>query len=85
MKWVNNLSNIRWLDVRDVKPWTDVFKQKLIPEHFGIKHRFTGLINELLSLQSFEAEGASCWIIFSNDPKLFCLYKKCLAVISFKS
>jgi len=73
----NQLVDIDELDVRDVNPWTDVLTENEFREHFGYKkHRFTGVDYIEYYRSIIEAEGASCEIIFSNDPKTILTYTK---------
>ncbi|ARK32875.1 coenzyme F420-0:L-glutamate ligase [Halalkalibacter krulwichiae] len=73
----NHLVDIDELDVKGVNPWTDVLSEKEFRTHFGYKkHPFTGVdyIDYYKSL--VETEGATCEVIFSNDPKTILDYTK---------
>ncbi|SOC39340.1 coenzyme F420-0:L-glutamate ligase [Ureibacillus acetophenoni] len=73
----NHLVDIDELDVKGVNPWTDVLTETQFREHFGYnKHTFTGVdyIDYYKSL--VEAEGATCEVIFSNNPKTILDYTK---------
>lgn len=73
----NQLVDIDELDVRGVNPWTDVLTESEFREHFGYKkHPFTGVDYIEYYRSIIEAEGATCEIIFSNDPKTILNYTK---------
>ncbi|MGB6178293.1 coenzyme F420-0:L-glutamate ligase [Carnobacterium sp.] len=73
----NQLVDIDELDVRGVNPWTDVLTESEFREHFGYKkHKFTGVDYIEYYRSIIEAEGTSCEIIFSNDPKTILTYTK---------
>ena len=73
----NQLVDIDELDVRGVNPWTDVLTESEFREHFGYKkHPFTGVDYIEYYRSIIEAEGATCEIIFSNDPKTILSYTK---------
>lgn len=73
----NQLVDIDELDVRGVNPWTDVLTESEFREHFGYKkHEFTGVDYIEYYRSIIEAEGTSCEIIFSNDPKTILKYTK---------
>ncbi len=66
----NHLVDIDELDIKGINPWTDVLSEADFRKHFGYnKHPFTGVdyIDYYKSL--IEAEGATCEVIFSNNPK----------------
>ncbi|WP_025784248.1 coenzyme F420-0:L-glutamate ligase [Sporosarcina sp. D27] len=73
----NHLVDIDELDAKGINPWTDVLTEAQFREHFGYgKHTFTGVdyIDYYKSL--IEAEGATCEVIFSNNPKTILDYTK---------
>lgn len=73
----NQLVDIDELDIRGVNPWTDVLTEVEFREHFGYKkHEFTGVDYIEYYRSIIEAEGTSCEIIFSNDPKTILNYTK---------
>ncbi|WP_404330571.1 coenzyme F420-0:L-glutamate ligase [Mesobacillus maritimus] len=73
----NHLVNIDELDVKGVNPWTDVLTEAEFREHFGFnKHTFTGVDYIEYYKSLVEAEGASCEVIFSNNPKTILDYTK---------
>jgi F420-0:gamma-glutamyl ligase len=73
----NQLVDIDELDVKGVNPWTDVLTEAKFREHFGYKkHEFTGVDYIEYYRSIIEAEGTSCEIIFSNDPKTILNYTK---------
>lgn len=73
----NQLVEIDELDVKGVNPWTDVLTEAEFREHFGYKkHRFTGIDYIDYYRELIEAEGATCEVIFSNNPKTILKYTK---------
>lgn len=73
----NHLVNIDELDVKGINPWTDVLTEAEFREHFGFnKHTFTGVDYIEYYKSLVEAEGASCEVIFSNNPKTILDYTK---------
>ncbi|RKQ32930.1 coenzyme F420-0:L-glutamate ligase [Oceanobacillus halophilus] len=73
----NHLVNIDELDVKGVNPWTDVLSEDEFREHFGYnKHTFTGVDYIEYYKSIIEAEGATCEVIFSNNPKTILDYTK---------
>ncbi|SDQ35184.1 coenzyme F420-0:L-glutamate ligase [Carnobacterium viridans] len=73
----NQLVEIDELDVKGVNPWTDVLTEAEFREHFGYKkHRFTGIDYIDYYRELIEAEGATCEVIFSNNPKTILTYTK---------
>ncbi|WP_313468340.1 coenzyme F420-0:L-glutamate ligase [Carnobacterium sp.] len=73
----NQLVEIDELDVRGVNPWTDTLTEAEFREHFGYKkHRFTGIDYIDYYRELIEAEGATCEVIFSNNPKTILTYTK---------
>ena len=73
----NQLVEIDELDVKGVNPWTDVLTEAEFREHFGYKkHRFTGIDYIDYYRELIEAEGATCEVIFSNNPKTILNYTK---------
>ncbi|HIW34228.1 MAG TPA: coenzyme F420-0:L-glutamate ligase [Candidatus Paenibacillus intestinavium] len=73
----NHLVDLDELDEKGINPWTDVLTETEFRQHFGYKkHTFTGVdyIDYYKSL--IEAEGASCEVIFSNNPKTILDYTK---------
>jgi len=66
----NHLVDIDELDVKGINPWTDTLTEVEFREHFGYKkHTFTGVDYIEYYKELIEAEGASCEVIFSNNPK----------------
>ncbi|KOP79766.1 F420-0--gamma-glutamyl ligase [Lysinibacillus sp. FJAT-14745] len=66
----NHLVDIDELDVKGINPWTDTLTEIDFREHFGYKkHTFTGVDYIEYYKELIEAEGASCEVIFSNNPK----------------
>ena len=73
----NQLVEIDELDVKGVNPWTDILTEAEFREHFGYKkHRFTGIDYIDYYRELIEAEGATCEVIFSNNPKTILTYTK---------
>ncbi|OEF97372.1 coenzyme F420-0:L-glutamate ligase [Desulfuribacillus alkaliarsenatis] len=73
----NHLVDIDELDIKGVNPWTDVLTEAEFREHFGYKkHTFTGVDYIEYYKSLIEAEGATCQIIFSNNPKTILDYTK---------
>lgn len=73
----NHLVEIDELDVKGVNPWTDVLTEAEFREHFGYKkHTFTGVDYIEYYKELIEAEGATCEVIFSNNPKTILDYTK---------
>lgn len=73
----NHLVDIDYLDAKGVNPWTDVLTESEFREHFGyIKHPFTGVDYIEYYKKLIEAEGATCKVIFSNNPKTILDYTK---------
>ncbi len=73
----NHLVDIDELDVKGVNPWTDVLSEDEFREHFGYrKHTFTGVDYIEYYKSLVEAEGATCEVIFSNNPKTILDYTK---------
>lgn len=66
----NHLVDLDKLDEKGINPWTDTLTLEQFRQLFGYdKHQFTGIdyINYYQSI--IEGAGASCQIIFSNNPK----------------
>ncbi|MGE4271810.1 MAG: coenzyme F420-0:L-glutamate ligase [Desulfitobacterium sp.] len=73
----NHLVDIDALDAKGINPWSDVLTESEFREHFGyIKHPFTGVDYIEYYKELIEAEGASCQVIFSNNPKTILDYTK---------
>lgn len=73
----NHLVDIDELDVKGVNPWTDVLTEAEFRQHFGYKkHPFTGVDYIEYYKGLIEAEGVSCEVIFSNNPKTILNYTK---------
>ncbi|MCL1697721.1 MULTISPECIES: coenzyme F420-0:L-glutamate ligase [unclassified Lysinibacillus] len=73
----NHLVDIDELDVKGINPWTDTLTEVEFREHFGYKkHTFTGVDYIEYYKELIEAEGASCEVIFSNNPKTILDYTK---------
>jgi len=73
----NQLVDMDVLDKSGINPWTDVLTEKKFREYFGYrKHTFTGVdyIDYYKSL--IQESGASCEIIFSNNPSTILDYTK---------
>lgn len=66
----NHLVDLDKLDEKGINPWTDTLTLEQFRQLFGYdKHQFTG-IDYIDYYQSIiEGAGASCQIIFSNNPK----------------
>lgn len=66
----NHLVDLDKLDEKGINPWTDTLTLEQFRQLFGYdKHQFTG-IDYIDYYQSIiEDAGASCQIIFSNNPK----------------
>jgi F420-0:gamma-glutamyl ligase len=66
----NHLVDIDKLDAKGINPWTDVLTEAEFREHFGyIKHPFTGVDYIEYYKNLIQAEGTTCKVIFSNNPK----------------
>lgn len=66
----NHLVDIDELDEKGINPWTDVLTETDFRNHFGYKkHPFTGVDYIDYYKGLIEAEGATCEVIFSNNPK----------------
>ncbi|MCM3758018.1 coenzyme F420-0:L-glutamate ligase [Sporosarcina aquimarina] len=73
----NHLVDIDELDAKGINPWTDVLTEAQFREHFGYgKHTFTGVDYIEYYKSLIEAEGATCEVIFSNNPKTILDYTK---------
>jgi len=73
----NHLVSIDQLDEKGINPWTDVLTEAEFREHFGFnKHTFTGVDYIEYYKSLVEAEGATCEVIFSNNPKTILDYTK---------
>ncbi len=73
----NHLVDLDKLDEKGINPWTDVLTEAEFRQHFGyIKHPFTGVDYIEYYRNLIEAEGATCQIIFSNNPKTILNYTK---------
>lgn len=73
----NHLVDIDVLDAKGINPWTDVLTEAQFREHFGYgKHTFTGVDYIEYYKSLIEAEGATCEVIFSNNPKTILDYTK---------
>ena len=73
----NHLVDIDELDVKGINPWVDVLSETDFRKHFGYKkHPFTGVDYIEYYKELIEAEGATCEVIFSNDPKTILNYTK---------
>lgn len=73
----NHLVDIDELDAKGVNPWTDVLTEAQFRELFGyIKHPFTGVDYIEYYKGLIEAEGVTCEVIFSNNPKTILNYTK---------
>jgi F420-0:gamma-glutamyl ligase len=73
----NHLVDLDELDTKGVNPWTDVLTEADFRGHFGyVKHPFTGVDYIEYYKSLIEAEGVTCEIIFSNNPKTILDYTK---------
>ncbi|MGJ9459148.1 coenzyme F420-0:L-glutamate ligase [Oceanobacillus sp. CF4.6] len=73
----NHLVDIDELDVKGINPWTDVLSEAEFRNHFGYNtHPFTGVDYIEYYKSLVEAEGATCEVIFSNNPKTILDYTK---------
>lgn len=73
----NHLVQVDALDKKGVNPWTDVLTEREFRNAFGYtKHPFTGQDYIELYKSIIAEEGASCEIIFSNNPKTILQYTK---------
>ncbi|AGA70873.1 hypothetical protein Desdi_3487 [Desulfitobacterium dichloroeliminans LMG P-21439] len=73
----NHLVSIDELDAKGINPWTDVLTEDEFREHFGdCKHPFTGVDYIDYYKKLIEAEGVTCQVIFSNNPKTILDYTK---------
>ncbi|WP_159887762.1 coenzyme F420-0:L-glutamate ligase [Paenibacillus puerhi] len=73
----NHLVDIDELDAKGINPWTDVLSEADFRKHFGyIKHPFTGVDYIEYYKSLIEAEGVTCEVIFSNNPKTILEYTK---------
>ncbi|WP_028273384.1 coenzyme F420-0:L-glutamate ligase [Atopococcus tabaci] len=73
----NHLVDIDELDAKGVNPWTDVLNEEEFRQHFGYKkHAFTGVDYIDYYKELVESEGATCKVIFSNNPQSILDYTK---------
>ena len=73
----NHLVKVDALDEKGINPWTDVLNEEEFRKAFGYtKHPFTGLDYIELYKSIIAEEGATCEIIFSNNPKTILQYTK---------
>ncbi|WP_277630815.1 coenzyme F420-0:L-glutamate ligase [Atopococcus tabaci] len=73
----NHLVDIEELDAKGVNPWTDVLNEEEFRQHFGYKkHAFTGVDYIDYYKELVESEGATCKVIFSNNPQSILDYTK---------
>lgn len=73
----NHLVDIDELDAKGVNPWTDVLNEEEFRQHFGYKkHAFTGVDYIDYYKELVESEGATCTVIFSNNPQSILDYTK---------
>ena len=73
----NHLVDIDELDVKGINPWTDVLSESEFREHFGkVQHPFTGVDYIEYYKSLVLAEGITCEVIFSNNPKTILDYTK---------
>jgi len=73
----NHLVSVDELDEKNINPWTDVLTEADFRANFGYKkHTFTGVDYIDYYKSIIEAEGASCEVIFSNQPKTILSYTK---------
>ncbi|CEG29446.1 coenzyme F420-0:L-glutamate ligase [Bacillus sp. B-jedd] len=73
----NHLVDIDELDNKGINPWTGVLSEAQFREHFGfIHHPFTGVDYIEYYKSLIEAEGVTCEVIFSNNPKTILDYTK---------
>lgn len=82
----NHLVDIDELDVKGINPWTDTLNEVEFREHFGYKkHTFTGVDYIEYYKELIEAEGATCEVIFSNNPKTILNYTKSILTCDIHS
>ena len=73
----NHLVDLDLLDEKGVNPWTDVLTETQFRDLFGYnKHTFTGVDYIDYYKNLVEESGASCEVIFSNNPKTILDYTK---------
>lgn len=73
----NHLVDIDELDAKGINPWTDVLTEDEFRKHFGnVKHPFTGVDYIEYYKELIEAEGSTCKIILSNNPRTILDYTK---------
>lgn len=73
----NHLVDIDDLDEQGINPWTDVLTEDEFRNHFGdVKHPFTGVDYIEYYKELVEAEGSTCKIILSNNPRTILDYTK---------
>ncbi len=73
----NHLVDLDHLDAEGINPWTDVLTESQFRSHFGYnKHAFTG-VDYIEYYQSLiTGEGATCEVIFSNNPRTILDYTR---------
>lgn len=82
----NHLVEIDELDVKGINPWTDVLTEEEFRKHFGYKkHKFTGVDYIEYYKEIVEKEGATCKLIFSNNPTTILNYTKHVLVCDIHS
>lgn len=73
----NHLVDLDLLDEKGVNPWTDVLTEAEFRNLFGYnKHTFTGVDYIDYYKNLVEESGATCEVIFSNNPKTILDYTK---------
>lgn len=73
----NHLVDIDELDEKGINPWTDVLTEEEFRKHFdNVKHPFTGVDYIEYYKELVEAEGSTCTIILSNNPRTILDYTK---------
>ncbi len=66
----NHILTLDQLDEKGINPWTDVLTEKDFSDLFGpSRHTFTGVDYVAYYKRIVEAAGASCEVLFSNQPK----------------
>ncbi len=82
----NQLIDIDALDEKDINPWTDVLTEEEFRNLFGYSaHPFTGVDYIKYYKEIVEAEGATCTVILSNNPRTILDYTKNVLVCDIHS
>ncbi len=73
----NHLVELDQLDEKNINPWADHLTEEVFRQAFGETiHPFTGIDYISYYRSLIEESGASCTILFSNQPKTMVLYTK---------